>query len=267
MATRDKKVEQQGAIEFVRLGSMAIPPRAQRELKPARVDKLVADFEPNELGLPVVNERLGMFYILDGQHRIEAIKRWLGKGWEDQKIECRVYHGLSESEEADKFDRMNDTLHVNAFDKFRIRINAGREVEVKINHLVCKEGLKISRDKVPGGISAVGTLRRVYTRSTGDTLSKALRIIRDAFGDAGFEAQVIDGLGHLCQRYDGVLDESVAVERLSQTHGGVKGLLNKASIVYQAVGKTRGECVAAAAVDIINAKRGGKKLPSWWKEQ
>lgn len=31
-------------------------------------------------------------------------------------------------------------------------------------------------------------------------------------------------------------------------------------------GNAKGHCVAAAAVDINNRGRGGKKLPSWWRE-
>ena len=27
------------------------------------------------------------------------------------------------------------------------------------------------------------------------------------------------------------------------------------------------QCVAAAAVDVINRGKGGKKLPSWWKTE
>lgn len=129
------------------------------------------------------------------------------------------------------------------------------------------EGLRISRDKVPGAIGAVNTLRRVYVRSNEETLAKSLRLIRDSFGDAGFEASIIDGMGHLIQRYNGLIDEKTASTQLGAVHGGVKGLLNRAAKLHEQTGGTRGHCVAAAAVDIINSSRGGKKLPSWWKMQ
>ncbi len=265
MATNEKRVSQHGEIQFVRLGSMAIPPHAQRDFKPHKVDQILAEFDLDVFGLPVVSERRGIFYILDGQHRVAAIKAWIGDGWEDQRIECRVYKGLTEADEADKFDRLNDAMPVSVFDKFRIRVNAKREVETRIKQLVEKEGLKISKDKIPGAIGAVGTLRRVYVRSSEAALSKSLRIIRDAFGDAGFEASVIDGIGHLVQRYDGLVNEDIAAKQLGSMHGGVKGLLNRATTLHKQTGGLRAHCVAAAAVDVINSKRGGKKLPSWWK--
>lgn len=267
MATREKRVEQHGLIEWIRLGNMAIPPHAQRELKPAKVDSILADFDLDVFGVITVSERRGIYYVLDGQHRVEAIKRWEGEGWEDLRVECRVYRGLTEAEEAHKFDRLNDAMPVGTFDKFRIRVNAGREVETSIQKIVQREGLRISKDVIPGAIGAVGTLRKVYVRAGEKALSKSLRIIRDGFGDAGFEAAIIDGLGHMCQRYDGLIDEKLAVERLGEMRGGVKGLLNKAATLHERVGGLRAHCVAAAAVDVINSKKGGKKLPSWWKTQ
>lgn len=265
MATREKRVEQHGVIEWIRLGNMAVPPHAQRELKPAKVDAILADFDLDVFGVITVSERRGVFYVIDGQHRVEAIKRWEGDGWQDLKVECRVYRGLTEAEEANKFDRLNDAMPVSIFDKFRIRVNAGRDTETNVKKIVEREKLRISKEKIPGAICAVGTLCRVYTRAGEKALAKDLRIIRDAYGDAGFEASVIDGIGHLVQRYDGLIDETIAATQLGAVHGGVKGLLNKAAIIHERVGGMRAHCVAAAAVDIINSRKGGKKLQSWWK--
>ena len=192
------KTQGKGTIGDVPLSKMTVSGRIQRDLKPSRVAHLVSVFDLDDFGLPVVNLREGKYYIIDGQHRIEALKEWLGNGWEEQKVECRVYEGLSESEEADMFDRLNDVLAVRAFDRFKNRVIAQRDVELRIYRIVESESLCISRDKVPGAIGAVDTLRKVYMRSDGDTLARTLRIIRDPFGNAGFEAQIIDGIGRLC---------------------------------------------------------------------
>jgi hypothetical protein len=52
---------------------------------------------------------------------------------------------------------------------------------------------------------------------------------------------------------------------LSSAHGGVKGLLNAAENLRNMTGNPKAHCVAAAAVNIVNRGRGGKKLPDWWK--
>jgi hypothetical protein len=252
-------------IKDVPLAKVTVSDMNQRQRNDARVDHLLNDFDIDQIGYPVLNERGGLYYIIDGQHRLEALKRWLGPGWETQKVACAVYPGLTEAEEAEMFLRHNDVLQVRAFDKFKVAVSAGRADESAIKKTVEKQGLHISHTRSAGGISAVGVLRNIYARSDAHVLGQALRIIRDAYGDAGFEASVIDGMGHLCKRYAGVLDEQSAKERLSTARGGVKGLLNRAAEIRLRTGNVRGQCVAAAAVD-INSGRGGTKLPSWWRE-
>lgn len=265
--TDTTRLARDARLRWVTLDQCRISEVAQRELRRARVDYLVANFDLEQLGTLTVNERQpGMFYVIDGQHRLEAVKEWLGEGWEKQQIQCWAYDGLTEEEEADKFDRLNDVLTVRAYDKFMIRVTAGRALENDVVRVLATQGLVPSRMDVPGGVQAVWTVRNVYIRSDAETLGRALRIIRDAYGDAGLEAVVIDGIGHLCHRYNGTLDEDRAVTRLSNAHGGVNGLLAKAEVLRKQTGKTKGHCVAAAAVDIINSGRGGQKLPSWWKE-
>ena len=254
-----------GKIESIAIGNMTVTPYVQRKIKPAWVRQLYQTFDLDDFGLPVVNKRDDKHYIVDGQHRIEAIKLWIGEGWGKQKIECRVFEGLTEQQEADMFDRLNTNLMVSTFDRFKTRVTARRSTELHIYAIVQNEGLCISQDKIPGAIRAVSTLRRVYTRSSAEVLQRTLRIIRDAFGDSGFEALVIDGIGHMCQRYNGILEESVATTKLNKTHGGVKGLLGRAENLHRQTGNAKAVCVAAAAVDVINSRRGGKKIPSWWK--
>ncbi len=242
---------------------MKVSPVAQRDLNQARVDRLAADFDLEQIGTPTVNDRDGSFFILDGQHRIEALRQI---GYGDQQVQCWTYVDLDDQEMAEKFDRLNDVLAVHGFDRFRIRVNAGRPVETDIDRIVRANGLVVSRDSLAGAVSAVGTLGRVYSRGGAKVLGRSLRIVRDAFGDPGLEAPVIDGIGLLCQRYNGELDDAVAVEKLAKVNGGANGLLGKAEVLRRQTGNAKGHCVAAAAVDIINAGKGGKKLPSWWKE-
>lgn len=259
-------VPKKTVLKDVPLAKMRVSDLSQRSLNESRVDHLLHDFDLDQLGYPIVSERDGFFYIIDGQHRIAGLKEWLGKGWESQSLTCAVYHGLTEAEEAEMFLRHNDVLQVKVFDKFKASVNAGRDAEVTVKRTVEAQGLTIAQGHTPGAIGAVGTLMRVYRESDAETLARALRLIRDSFGDTGFEAVVISGMGSLCKRYNGQLDEETAKRKLSHMHGGVKGLLNRAEEIRLRTGGTRGHSVAAAAVDVINSGKGGKKLPSWWAE-
>jgi hypothetical protein len=258
------RIQRAARLGWVPLTAMRVNPLAQRDLNTARVHRLAAAFDIEQMGTPTVSHRGGYFYLVDGQHRIEALKLWLG-AWEDQQVQCWCYEGLTEAREAELFLQHNDTLTVSAYAKFKVAVQAGRDTEGDVDRIVRALGLRIAHGT--GGISAVATLRRVYTRGGPGVLSRALRIIRDAYGEAGLAGPVIDGIGLLCQRYDGQLPEQRAIARLASAHGGVSGLTGRAGQLRQSTGSTPAECVAAAAVEIINRGQGGSKLPTWWRSQ
>ena len=251
----------------VALSRLTVSPAVQRDLRKYRIDELLADFDLEMFGMPVVSHREGKFYIIDGHHRITTLKQWLGAGWEDQKIECRVFEGMSEREEARMFDRLNNTLRVNAIDRFMTRLTAGEQVELAIQAALHKEGFSIARKPAPGVVSSVGTLLSIYKRSGPEILRQALRITSRAYGDSGLETSVIDGIARLCQRYSGSLNEAESIEKLASARGGVSGLLSQATVLRKQTGNNLPICIAASAVEIINKGRGGKKLPSWWAMQ
>ena len=260
------RVERQAVLRWVPLAAMDVNPLAQRDLKEYRIRELLDDFDLEQFGAPTVNHVESRYHIIDGQHRIETLKRWFGEGeWEDQQVQCFCYEGLTSPEEAEVFLRLNNQLTVNGLAKFRLGVEAGRSVENEVDAIVRGEGLRISPNRGDGAISAVGTLMKIYHRAGSETLQRTLRILRDAYGDAGLEAQVIDGIGLLCHRYNGELNDAQLVRRLACALGGVNGLLGKADVLRRQTGNPKGHCVAAAAVDIHNSVRGGKKLPSWWK--
>lgn len=252
--------------EWVPLGKMRIPPHAQRDLKPPFVAKLLANFDLDRFGYPVVSKRGDLYHVLDGQQRTAALRQWIGDGWERQKVECQVFHGLNDADEAGLFVDLNFHLNVQAIDKYQKQVEAGREPESSVESVVRSCGLVTSKGKGAGHIVAVSALVRVYQRTDGQALAKTLRILSESYGDRGLEGHLIEGIGLLCQRYNGGLEFENAVKRLSSVRGGVNGLLGAAEVTRRQTGCSRPHSIAGAAVEIINQGRGGKKLPAWWKE-
>lgn len=267
----EPRVDRIAQREFVRLGLVRVNPIVQREFVPSKADRIAAEFDPEHFGTPVVNMRGGHAWVIDGQHRVEALKMWLGEGWEDQHFEAEVYTDLTEAQEADAFLRRNDAMAVNAFNKFRIAVVAGWEDEQTVSGIVLREGLTITRDRDhEGRILAVGTLLRIYRRAGGDVLARTLAIIRDAYGTAGLDAPVLAGMSMVVHRYDR-LDDKEMVKRLTKAHGGLSGMLGKADREKKSSGNPRQFCVAAAIVDTFNSQSAeskggnGTKMLSWWK--
>lgn len=248
----------------IALGEMIVNERAQRALKPSRVEQILAALDLAAFGEPVLSYRDGRYYIVDGQHRLRALSKFLGDGWEVATVNCKVYEGMNEKEEANLFRQLNTVLATTAFDKFKVGITAGYEEETKIKSIVEAAGLHIGRNKdTSGAISAISALRNAY-RLSPKSLMFALKLASESYGDAGLEGVVIEGFAQLHNRYDRVLDDATTIEALAHARGGVKGLLNGATKRRLQFGNPLAVCVGAEAVEIINRYRKGKKLPSWW---
>lgn len=257
-------------LRWVPLGEMRVAEEGygQRQLGKHRVTRIVAaGFDPELMGYPVVSERDGHFWILDGQARIAALKEWLGD-WKGQMVQCRVFVGLTVEQEAEIFLELNNFTQVPSFAKFKNAVTAGRPVETDINRIVLANHLVVSRETTrDDSIGCVSTLNRVYRRSGPEIFGRTLRVVRDSYGKPGMESQVIDGVGLLCQRYNGQIEESDAIVKLASVRGGVNGLLGRAQTIRKATAAPLNESIAAAAVDVINAGRAnGKKLKPWFKE-
>lgn len=264
----DGRVTRTARRGWVRLGDVRVNPVVQREFVPSKADRIAANFNPEDFGTPVVNLRDNAAWMIDGQHRAAALKIWLGDGWQEQMFEAEIYDGLTEAQEAETFLRRNDSMAVNAYNKFRIGVVAGREDEQTVAGIVMRENLTISRDRnQEGRIIAVGTLLRVYRRAGGQVLQRTLAIIRDAYGTPGLEAAVISGMALVVHRYER-LNDAEMVQRLQNAYGGVGAVLAKSERSRKETGNPKHSCVAAAIVDTYNSKASdgdGTRLLSWWK--
>lgn len=252
---------------------MRIPNACQRELRPGRVEYLVSNFNDQMFGYPVVNWRDGVYWVVDGQHRIRTAQKVFNIADDDPKqtIDCHVYEGLSDQEMAEMFDRLNDRLGVHPFDTFRVRCTAERKRETSILRCVESQHLKVSRQRVPGSIAAVGALGGVYDQVGETMLGQVLRVIRDAYDadPTSFDGTIIRGLGLVFNRYNGRTDERMLAEALSKVRYGARGLIRRAEAQREKTGNTKVQCLAAAVVELYNGtikKREGK-LDSWWKAE
>lgn len=137
------QISRHSRLQWVPVAETKVSPSAQRELRPAFVDKIAQEFDPDNIGFPVVNKRDDHYWVIDGQHRIAALKKI---GWGDQLVQCEVFSGLSEAEEAEEFLRRQQRIAVLPIDRFRIAITAGRLRECDIDRIVRAQGLRIGSE-------------------------------------------------------------------------------------------------------------------------
>jgi len=249
---------------WVDLAQMRISDRAQRDhaAQGAQnlIDKIVQNFDPDRFGALTVNYRDDLFWVVDGGHRLSAL---LKMGYGDQQVQCWVYEGLTEDQEADLFLDLNNVRPVSSMDKFKVAVVAGREVETAVESIVSSLGMSVGTGRV-NTIRCTSALLKLYDVSGPDVLKTALWILRDAYGDAGFTARLVEGMGKFVANYDNRFNEKRLVAKLSRRFGGVNGLLGRAEQIKSSYSVSLAIGVAAATVETYNAGRGGGNLPSWW---
>jgi hypothetical protein len=261
-------------VRPVPISQMRVPPAliTQREFRKAHGDRIAADLDLNKLGFPIVNHREGIYWLLDGQHRIYALKQ---HGFDNDVLDCEVYEDLSDAEMADIFLGRDSRRAISPFDKFHVACTAGYHRETSIRRAVETQGLRIGRAKEDNTISAIVALGKVFDRAGGNSIGEVVvgqvvRTLKNAFeGDStAFDAHVIEGLGLVFNRYNGKTNEKELTARLA-SQKGVRGLLRRAETQRLRTGNLKGQCVAAAVVDIYNkgmGPRAGERLPDGWKE-
>jgi hypothetical protein len=253
---------------LVPINKMRVPPAlvTQRPFIQGHGDWLAANLDLDSLGLVVINHREGNFWILDGQHRVYALRQ---NGFENDALECEVYEGLNDKEMAHIFLARDKRRAINPMAKFHVSVTAEDARATAILRAVETQGLKVSRNEEDGCIGAVGALGKVYDRCGDVVLGQTLRTIKVAWGSdsASFQQSVIVGLGLVFNRYNGKTNERNLADALSQETHGVRGLLRRAEAQREKTGNDKAQCVAASIVDVYNkrAKR-THKLPSWWKQ-
>lgn len=128
-------------IRPVPIHLMRVPPAlvTQREFRKGHGDRIAADLDLNKLGFPIINHRGGIYWVVDGQHRIYALKE---NGFGKEVLDCEVYEDLSDSEMAEIFLGRSGVRAISPFDKFHIACTAGRERESDIRRAVESERLE-----------------------------------------------------------------------------------------------------------------------------
>ncbi len=255
-------------LQWVPLGKMTVSIESQGVYRPGHATAIAANLQLEAIGFPVVSKRKdGLYYILDGQHRIAAL-RIFGFAETDQfQVEC--YEDLTEAEEAELFLERNTIKPKSAWDKYHVALTAGRPEELAIDHVVRWAGFTVASYNRNRGntVTAIGTLREIYRRMGPTGLGRTLRITRESYGEVGATALVLDGMSLLLHRYGKQIVDEELTARLQKEPGGLNGIMIPANKLRATLGQPLPHCVAASMASIYNKGRGvTTRLAPWWRE-
>lgn len=183
----------------VRLNELVTDGRFNRPVRNSKVEEILSDFNIKALGtIKLWQRENGELVIIDGQHRVEALRR---KGVpEDVKcIPSVVHEGGSLAHIAQLFVQYNNTKQVSAYDKYHALLTAGDPQTTAIDHTVRTHELIIGPSTADGTLSCVDGVRKVFGMGEpeGAVLGKTLATLVAAWGAASeaYRSSIVRGVG------------------------------------------------------------------------
>lgn len=244
------------------VAGLIVDPNVQRSLDRGRVAKIAEDLDLSAVGVITVSHRgNGSYHVIDGQHRVEALRLAGGDG---EKISCRIFDGLTIEDEARLFRLLNNTAKLQALDKFRVRVVEGEPVATAITQILAKHGWKIYPALGDGHFSAVVAAERIYNRDQ-NAFERTLTTITRAWGHdyAGVDGRIFEGIGLVYARYGSAIDDSQLADRLARRGGGPNRLLGDARGFRDMYRLSVTVGVADIIVELYNARRKTQAVAPW----
>ena len=209
----------------------------QRKVDQNRVMKIVRGFETCSTNVIKLSFRDGVYYVIDGQHTLEAIKiihagirdgsMEAPAGWETivrdmdgtLVVNCSVFTGLTRADEARAFVNQSGFVsNVKRYEKLHALYNARDQEACALVDQVRQNGLDIQFTK-QNKIGAVATLEKLKEVLTSPQFDRTLQILKRAYnGDPeSLSSSMLWGMGLFVKEYDGCFDEESLVSRLATT--------------------------------------------------
>jgi len=208
--------------EFMTINSreLIIPIAYQRRLFPERVAKIVAKFDEHIANEPKVSFRDGRYYVFDGQHTIAARKKM--NGGRDLPIRCKVYRGLTESDEALLFaQQTGESAKLTASAQLRAMVYGGDPDATAFLRATESVGLHLGFEQARDSkrIVCISTTFSDFKRIGAEMYKEALSIILAAWGGApdSLRAETIQGVIAFVELYHGEYDRTRLIKRLHNT--------------------------------------------------
>lgn len=238
----------------------------QRPVNPREVDRLIREWDDRLLEPVVVSFRDGKFYVVDGQHRIAAMRRM--NGGNGVMVNCKVYSGLTYEQEADlcyKLDKAKKRLSLSQ--STNVLAESGMDAEVtEIRRLTENCGFIWALGKSHGKTGEIVSTRALvnaYRLLGGASFTRMLQLLWDAWEGSprSLTAALLSGMALFVKTYDTEIHDKTFVRRLS---GCDPDEINRRGRADFSTNNTALR-FARVILEKYNGQRGGKKLPYRFK--
>lgn len=222
--------------------------RYQKRVREAKVKNIVTNFDQSKLGVIHVSMRSdGTYWIFDGQHRVEALRRL---GWE--YVLCLVFTGMSYTEEASGFLGHHDTAKPTNIEEWYGRREAQDETVLKIESILGDLDLRVAAGGMPNSIQSVKAIEDIYVKHGKERLIKVLKVIKNGFPskNSAFKSLLLNGIASLFDEYGSKVDAKWLIKKLKQTD--YDAINNKADAFVKVGGFNKREAIKMAITQCYN---------------
>lgn len=191
----------------------------QRPVDERNVKRLIDEWDLSLMDPPVVSFRDGSFNLVEGQHRVIALRRIYG---DNIKVPCKIHYGLTYQQEAElcyKLDQAKKRLSAAQAVNALVESESDPDI-MEIQRLVEANGFIWALDKkIPGEyeIIAVRAVINAYKLLGGASFDRMLRLMSAAWHGAPctLKANFISGMALFLKTYETELVDRTAIKRLS----------------------------------------------------
>jgi hypothetical protein len=256
----DEDLERETIADWVPISRMFVD-KYTRPVGEAQINRMLRNgFSVNKLGMIMLSLRAdGRFAILDGNHRVQAARKY-GLS----KMAARVFIDLSYEQEAELFEAFNTVNRPNALDRFRARIERKELQALEIEEILQRHEMRVGLNgPALGTCQAVGGLDRAYTELGPIGLEEVVSILHDAWGQErrAWVENMLSGMRLFWHRYRNEVERKRLVEQLSLVTP--ERLLAEAGAVTLSRSPSPGTQVGRTMLDRYNRGLRVRKLADW----
>ena len=238
----------------------------QRPVDEKEVDRLIKEWDERLFDPLTVSFRDGKFNVVDGQHRVAALRR-MNEG-SDVLVACKVYSGMNYKQEADfcyKLDKAKKRLSLSQSTNALAESGTNAEISA-VKKLVEDCGFTWALNRKTGRtgeITATRAILNAYRLLGGAAFTRLLELLHATWNGShqSLTAFVISGSALFLKTYETEIDDRLFISRLSQIDPDEIIRRGKADI---STNKTALRC-ARVLLEKYNGQRGGRKLPYRFK--
>jgi hypothetical protein len=193
-----------GRIDYIAADAFRVDMSYQRPADEARINKLAKNWNPGGLGVVIASYRDEKLNLLDGQHRVGALKRL---GEKTTLVPTLILEGLTVADEAEFFVLMNKNRRaLMPSELFHASLAEGDEGAIEIKTVIDRYGLTLnSYGAEPTNIRGVAAIWSIYNSMGIAGLDASIGMCIQAWGrtQGSFSAPVIKAVARVLHYNEG----------------------------------------------------------------